>query len=133
MKRLVLAAAAIALCLTSFAEVPLRTPDDLKAGSSHIVVGKVLAVYSFDDAVGDHVTTRSVVEIAVDGLEKGEGLAAGSVVYVKVWQAKSRPVGWTGASGHSVPAAGDRVRAHLTRGKDGSLEALLPNGLVTQE
>ncbi|NUN49596.1 MAG: hypothetical protein HUU15_12280 [Candidatus Brocadiae bacterium] len=132
MKRLTLAAVA-ALCLISFAEVPLMTPEQLKEQASHIVIGKVVAVYSYDEGSGDHVTTRSIVEVAVEGTEKGEGLAAGEVVYVKVWQAKKRPAGWAGASGHSVPAVGDAVRAHVTRGKDGSLSALLPNGIGPQK
>jgi hypothetical protein len=121
--------AVVAAGLWAAAEVPRQTPEQLQKNSSHIVTGEVLAVYSYDDKDGDMVTARHVAEIKVDAVEKGEGLAAGQVVYVRLWTVKKRPEGWVGASGHSVPKPGDVVRAHVTRGEDGRLDALLPNGV----
>jgi predicted RecA/RadA family phage recombinase len=133
MRKIAAGMAACALAVTAglwaTAEVPRQTPEQLKANASHIVTGEVLAVYSYDEKDGESVTGRHVAEIKVDAVEKGEGLAVGQVVYVRLWTTKARPKGWVGSIGHSVPKPGDAVRAHVTRGDDAKLDSLLPNGV----
>ena len=118
-------------CSLAKAEVPLMSPDELKSESSHIVVGKVRAVYSTTEKSKNWHDTSSIAEISVVSVEKGAGLNVGDVVYAHYWNKR-----WTGdgapephASGHSGVTKGNVVRAHLQR-KDNSYHVLLPNGFT---
>jgi hypothetical protein len=112
-------------------EVPLLRPDELKDFSTHIVTGEVRRIYTDVENDGHYERTNGVAEVAVTGLEKGDGLKAGGLVYARFWGKR-----WVGegepppdAYGHhDVPAKGKRVRIFLERSKDGGYDVLLPNG-----
>lgn len=117
---------------TAQAEVPLLSPEELKSDSTHIVVGKVRAVYSTTEKSKDWADTYSVAEILVSTVEKGGGIDGGDVVYTHYWNTK-----WIGegepephSGGHGGVSKGEFVRAHLER-KDGTYHVLLPNGFVS--
>ncbi len=61
-------------CSLAKAEVPLMSPDELKSESSHIVIGKVRAVYSTTEKSKNWEDTSSIAEISVMSVEKGTGL-----------------------------------------------------------
>jgi hypothetical protein len=117
----------------SRAEVPVLRPNDLKQQSTHIVVGKITTLYRSVEPGTDFEQTRGIAEILIDKVEKGAGPKAGEVLFVRFWNQR-----WVGkgdevpphSGGHHVPDQGKTVRAYLTRGKDGSYEVLLPNGLA---
>lgn len=111
------------------AEVPLMSPDELKSQASHIVVGKVRAVYSTTGRSEDWEDTDNVAEISVANVEKGPGVNSGDVIYAHYWNKN-----WIGkgdaephSSGHSGVTKGQFVIAYLQR-KEGTFQVMLPNG-----
>lgn len=119
-------------CGLAQAEVPSMSPDVLKSESSHIVIGKIRAVYSSTEKSKKWENTNSVAEISVISVEKGADLHTGNVIYAHYWNQK-----WIGkgdqephSGGHDGVSKGETVRAHLER-KDGNFHVLLPNGFVT--
>ncbi|MDF1746353.1 MAG: hypothetical protein P1V19_21840 [Gimesia sp.] len=112
------------------AEVPLLSADELKSTASHIIVGKVRAVFSTTENNSNWEKTDLIAQIELMGVEKGTGVTGGDVIYAHYWNKK-----WTGkgdvpphASGHSGVSKGDFVRAHLDR-KNSTYHVILPNGL----
>jgi hypothetical protein len=101
---------------TAFAAKPITSPDQMQKAATHIIVGKVLSISSTKSQQGDFATTNYVAEIAIDRVEKGDGLKPGGVVPVRYVA-----IGWVGGgppppfdSGHSpIPKPGDGVRAYL--------------------
>lgn len=113
------------------ADVPNRTPEELRADASHIVTGRVLAVASYDERGENTVVTRHVAELEVEAVEKGEGLAPKQLVYLRFPRLKEVLMrGWVGPSGaRIVPERGARVRAFVRRDPtSGGVDLILPNG-----
>jgi hypothetical protein len=92
---------------------------------------------------GNWRVTRYLAEIAVEEVEKGDGIAKGSLAYVRYWRRE-----WAGpgmmppsTSGHrGIPDEGARIRAYLARNADdgfgsvatdGGLDVLGANGFET--
>jgi hypothetical protein len=133
---------AFAFAPFALAELRPRTPKELAEQATNIVVGRVLAAYSRDvetELYGKGtIETKSVVEIEVEGVEKGDGIKDKDVIYVRCWHLKKRgALKRPGPVGHEIPKTGDRVRAYLVRGgmspgkkKDAGLAAVEPNGLM---
>ena len=134
----------VAFVFVSFALAELRpqTPKELAGGATNIVTGRVLAVYSRDVETERYgkgtIETKSVVEIEVGGVEKGDGIKEKDVIYVRCWHLKKRgALERPGPVGHDIPKTGERVRAYLLRGglsptekPDAGLAAVEPNGLA---
>ena len=82
------------------------------------------------------------LEVAVETVEKGEGIAKGSLAYVRYWHKEGwlgrRDTAPIGTAGHrGLPKEGDRVRAYLARNaydgfgtdnRDGGLDVIGANG-----
>ncbi len=93
-------------------------PQGLRDTATHVVVGRVQAIYRRVTTEGNWETTHQVAEVAVTEVEKGEGLQPGGLVYARYWTRK-----WTGFSapppstnGHrGVPAEGQSLRIYLAR------------------
>lgn len=116
------------------------SPDQLRAAATHVVVGTVQAIYARERREGDWRVTERVAELQVEAVEKGEGLPAGRVAYVRYWT--RRWSGWgappPSTAGHrGLPAEGERLRAYLARDAyngfgagrmDGGLDVLGANG-----
>ena len=119
-----------AMALSAGAEVPNRSPEKLRQWSTHIVVGKLRAVYHAAE-LDEHSHRNGVAEIVIDSIEKGDGLSEGQVMYARFWRRVTKPGAppQTAASGHDVPPQGSVVRGYLKRGDDGGYDVLLPNGL----
>ena len=127
---------------SALAELRDRTPKELSEESTNIVTGRVLAIYARDvetELYGKGtIETKSVVEIEVEGVEKGDGIKDKDVIYVRCWHLKKRgALERPGPVGHDIPETGDKVRAYLVRGgmshgekKDTGLAAVEPNGLI---
>jgi hypothetical protein len=121
-----------AMCCSAFAraEAPLLSSAELQDLADHVVAGKVHNVYQSEKIIDKGYTnTLYAVEVSVAGSEKGEGIAAGQIIYAKAWRMKLRPEGWAGPSGQSViPKPGHEVKLYLT-GDAGNYDALSPNGI----
>ena len=124
---------------STVAEKAPMSPKKLRSGSTHVLTGKVQAVYSRQEVKGDWTYTRYVAEIVVASVEKGKGPEKGKPTYVRYWKRKYRglfpPPSIYGHSG--LPSAGDEVRVFLAQrandgyghvNKDGGLDVLGPNG-----
>jgi hypothetical protein len=116
------------------AEAP-KSPEQLREEASHIVTGEVTRIEirsryseieagSFDYAI--------LVSIAVEGVEKGEGVKPGEKLVAVCFRPKTR-LGYLqliSLQGHwPVPAPGQPVRAYLVRGR-GTYSVVHPNGLA---
>jgi hypothetical protein len=125
--------AALVALHSARAALPPLPPEVLKKESSHIVTGRVKAVYSYIRPTPERPAWTDrivVVEVLIQDVEKGEGLKAGRVVYARAWEAVKRPDGWVGDGGqHSLAGPGDVVRVYMKEQKDGAMDILHPNGL----
>ena len=100
-----------------FAAKLLTPKPQLEKEATHIVVGKVRSISSTQQVKGEWGFTNYVAEIAIDKVEKGEGLKAGDDVQVRYYSQ-----GWRG-SGSPPPfefrafttAQAGRFRARLPR------------------
>ena len=77
-----------------FAAKLLTPKPQLEKEATHIVVGKVRSISSTQQVKGEWGFTNYVAEIAIDKVEKGEGLKAGDDVQVRYysqgWRAAAR-------------------------------------------
>ena len=67
------------------ADVPLASKAELREEATHIVIGEVQTVFSATTESNDWVDTKSVAEISVQNVEKGDRLLAGDLVYGRFW------------------------------------------------
>jgi len=116
------ALSAVGLVLTglfatgALAAKALTSKARLEMGATHIIVGKVRSISFTKNVESAWVTTAYVAEIAIDKIEKGEGLRVGDVV-----RARYLTRGWRGIgtppphdSGHNPkPNNNDSVRVYL--------------------
>jgi hypothetical protein len=113
---LVLAAGAAAA--PASAEKVDLSADALSKVATHVVVGTVRAVYTKTSDEGPWRYARHVAEVAIESVEKGEGLAPKGLVYVRYWtrewrQREAMPPSTTGHRG--LPKEGERLRVYLAR------------------
>ncbi len=108
-----------------------REPERLKADATHVVRGRVEQVYTTEREQADgQKDTLYVIEILVDGIDKGEGLKAGELLYARCWKAKDRPKDFKGSLGQlAIPGAGSKVWAYLKHERKGGYDILVPNGI----
>ncbi len=102
------------LCHKAQAEKAPYTKKQLEKVATHVVVGKVQAIYSFTEREGKYEYTRKVAEVQVKELEKGKGPER--LVYVRYFDRDWKefglvPVG--GASYGSQPKKGNTYRFYL--------------------
>ena len=125
--------------LPSHAEKAPESAENLLKRSTHIVTGKVQAIYTRQEKTPEWIYTRYVAEILVSSVGKGESSKVGSVTYARYWTRSFRgSVPPPSVSGHyPLPKQGDTVQAFLVQGKndgygnkttDGGLDAIGPNG-----
>jgi hypothetical protein len=92
--------------------------DQLREVATHIVVGKVIAIYKRTTTDNEHEYTNYVAEIQISKCEKGDELEPGDLVYARYWRSAWLP-GVTplpGTSGHTgLPAEGETLRVYLAQ------------------
>ena len=128
---------------TAWAErIPL-SPEDKAKEATHIVTGVVKAVFSREAETTTYgkgtLETHYLLEIEVQGVEKGKGLEKGDIVYARCWRLKKHGAAGAmpGPSGHfGIPSGGERVRAFLAKGPygptgqgDNGWAVVYPNGI----
>jgi hypothetical protein len=114
------------------AEVPDRSAEDMEGAASDVFIGKLRALYRSVRRAEQYEETSGLAEIVVDKVEKGDGVKPGQVVFARYWNRQwiGRGNPPPGSRGHRNPPEGTLVRAYVTRGDDGTFEAMLPNGLL---
>ena len=100
----------------AFAAKALTPKAQLEKAATHIVVGKVRSITATTNQDAQFATTTYTALIAIDRLEKGDGLKPGDVVEVRyvsrAWRGNGSPPPFN--SGHSPrPKENDTVRAYL--------------------
>ena len=123
--------ATITLATGALAE---RAPEDRRQ-ATHVVVGKVEGVYvrKVDG------TLHYVVEIAIEKIEKGDGLKVGEMFYVRCYQwdpdwpkgkrlseEEQKRLALRGAAYDSIPKEGERVQVYAKHGW-GHFAGIYPN------
>lgn len=109
------------------AEKALLSPAEMTKLATHVVVGKVKAIYSYETKGAQWHTWHTVAEVVVDRVEKGKDLQPGQLVYVRYWQRawispERQPPGTNGHTG--VAAVGKTARYYLVnKGYDGDGES----------
>lgn len=114
------------------------TNKQLEKAATHIVVGKVQAIYSRKERVGNYEYMRFLAEVKVDKQQKGDGPE--DLVYVRYFT-----IGWNGPgkvpegpSGHfPLPKQGNTHRFYLSQyaydgfslSKDGGFNVVYGNGV----
>ena len=134
----------IVLTVTAIRAEPVPLPpEEQKAQATHIVTGVVKAIYSREVESTLYgkgtVETHYLLEIDVQGIEKGTGIEKGNVVYARCWRLKKHGAEGSvpGPTGHfDLPAEGEYVRAFLAKGKysatgqvDNGSTLVYPNGI----
>lgn len=134
---LALSVIAATSCWVLAEKAPL-SKEQLQSTATHVVVGKVQAIYSRKELRRSYQYTHYVAEVKVDKLEKGEGIQG--LVYVRYldieWIGKgSMP---PGPSGHyPSPKVGETYRIYLAQNaydgmndenKDGGFNVIYGNG-----
>ena len=100
------------------AEKAPMSKEALTKVATHVVTGKVKAVYAREKVEGRWRVQRYVAEVEVASVEKGDGLEKGGLVYVRYWTRD-----WAGrgpqppsTSGHvGLPKEGAKMRIYLAR------------------
>lgn len=109
--------AIFAAAVSARAELPRQSRDE----ATHVVTGTVTKVFQRDGRMREFL-----IEIFIDGVEKGDDLEDGDFVYAFAFQRKSRTSSEPGIGGHrAVPKEGQRIKAWLKRSK-GRVTALYP-------
>ncbi len=105
----VVAAFAIFLVDAACGERPPESRDD----ATHVVVGQVAGVYSYQDESNTHY----VIKLEVQKVERGAGVAEQDLFYAECFQRKKSAPRIPAAYGHkAVPKPGQRIRAYVIRG-----------------
>ena len=94
------------------------SPEKLRQTATHVVVGKVKAIYERTESSAKWKTTQFVAELEVTSCEKGEGVTPGDLIYARYWRrgwiAKGEPDPST--SGHrGLPKVNETLRVYLAR------------------
>jgi hypothetical protein len=101
----------------------------LENKATHVVVGTVRGVYT-SESDKDKGVTHYVIEIEVEGVQKGQGPKSREVLYARCWKRKEKPESPDISNGQAeIPAVSAYVRVYLKRGKDGGYDTLEPNGI----
>jgi hypothetical protein len=114
------------------AEIPNRTPAQLRELASHIFTGKVLKIYStVDSSSPKSEMIYSIAELQVAEVEKGEH--KGRLAYVRFWKRRHLGDGppQPGHYGHrGIPKVGAEARVYVMTEEDGGYDVLSPNGFA---
>jgi hypothetical protein len=119
----------VIVCLAASVSPAFSAEPEALSTATHVVSGKVTGVFRRDEDLKNVTFTTYVFEVTIDKVEKGEGPAPGSVVYLrravisKVINPAAKVPGWIGLS--QIPKAGDPVRAYYRREANGRCEVVL--------
>jgi hypothetical protein len=93
-------------------------PARLRDTATHVIVGTVATIYASRATDKEWDTTSYLAEVRIETVEKGEGIKAGDLVYVRYWHrswvaGKIPPPATNGHRG--LPKPGESLRIYLAR------------------
>ena len=98
-------------------------PVEHRTDADYVIVGNVDAVYVRDAGA----YWNYIVELKVEGVEKGNGLKPGDTFRAFCYHHKPGKGGFFDEAGHdAVPREGQRIKAYISRG-NGRHEGIYPN------
>ena len=116
----------------------------LEQVATHIVVGKVQAIYSRTEREGNYEYVRKVAEVKIDKVEKGK--ISEGLVYVRYWSREWKGLGLSPPGGQSYgpqPKKGQTCRFYLAKNaydgwskdgnQDGGYNVVYVNGVQPME
>jgi hypothetical protein len=112
--------------------VKVDMPGQAERESSNILTGTITAIYSKITRDSSYEWNHSVAAVRIEKVEKGDGLKAGDLIYVRYiggtkWVGKGAMP--PGPGGHNnVPAEGQRRTICLTKNPDGGLDVYYVSG-----
>ena len=112
--------------------VKVDMPGQAERESSHILTGTVLAIYSKVTRDAYYESSHCVAAVRIESIEKGGGLKAGDLIYVRYigsmsWIGKGGMP--PGPSGHeNTPGEGEKRKICLTRNADGGYDVYYVSG-----
>jgi hypothetical protein len=134
----------IVACHHAWAEKAPYSKQQLEKIATHIVVGRVQAIYSFTEREGNDEYVRKVAEVKVEKLEKGKGPAR--LVYARYFDRAWKGRGLVPPGGGSYgpqPRKGGTYRFYLARdaydgwsrdgSQDGGYNVVYVNGVQPVE
>lgn len=142
----VLVASAVLLLLAcpAPAEKAPYSTEQLESTATHIVVGKVQAIYTCTEREGNYEYVRKVAEVKIDKLEKGRGPSG--VIYVRYFDRHWKGKGLVPPGGGSYwpqPKKGGTYRFYVALNaydgwsaegtKDGGYNVVYVNGVQSVE
>jgi len=142
----VLVASAVLLLLAcpAPAEKAPYSTEQLESTATHIVVGKVQAIYTCTEREGNYEYVRKVAEVKIDKLEKGKGPSG--VIYVRYFDRHWKGKGLVPPGGGSYwpqPKKGGTYRFYVALNaydgwsaegtKDGGYNVVYVNGVQSVE
>lgn len=91
-------------------------PSWLKDTATHVISGAVTAIYESKTSDNDWNTTHYLAEVRVKTVEKGEGIKAGDLVYVRYRHRAGVGAPRLVTNGHrGLPKQGETLRIYLAR------------------
>jgi len=115
----------------------LDAPGEAEQNSTHILIGKLIEVYSriTRDAINE--TSHYIAKVRVESVEKGAGVNPGECVHVRYWRnTKSLHKGMAsiGPNGHqNIPEEGQRRRMCLVKNNDGLFDVYYVSGFKSPD
>ena len=129
-----------ALTLSASPEKARMSAEALASTATHIVIGRVQKVYSYQEKKDGYRYTHSIAELKLEQQTKGEKINASTPLYLR-WFVRQDTRARVGGSGHYgwTPKPGDRVKAYVARNaydgwnvaeknQDGGYNLIVPNG-----
>jgi len=114
-------------------------PAELKKTATHVIVGEVAQIYERKEVSKEWSTTYYLAEVRIKDVEKGDGIKADELVYVRYWHRARMPNSppRPDTSGHrGMPVKGETLRIYLARNayhgfgtaNDGGFDVIGANG-----
>ena len=127
-------------CPSAWGAKAPSSKDQLEKIATHVVVGKVQAIYSYKEREGRFEYDRKVAEVKVEKVEKGK--VSGGLVYVRYWSREWKGLGLPPPGGQSYgpqPKKGQICRFYLAKNaydgwskdqnRDGGYNVVYVNGV----
>ena len=114
-------------------------PSALKKTATHVIVGEVAQIYERKEVSEEWNTTYYLAEVRIKEVEKGDGIKAGELVYVRYWNRSptpNRPIPLDTNGHRGLPKKGETLRIYLARNayngfgstNDGGFDVIGANG-----
>lgn len=119
----------------AFALLAPLSNEERKEKASLIATGEIITSDMNIQTLSDGTNAVYIVNMKVDTVEKGQGVAKGDRLIFQYWKTDKRPKGWVGDFGQSQTLnIGEHVKVYLQLNEKAEMYTLLnPNGFDLQK